>query len=65
MAAPGVDRFVAEQALNHKLRDVKDVSSQYGYFDEREVALERWAELLDVTVRSRNGDGVASGQAPK
>lgn len=65
MAALGVDRFVAERALNHKLRNVEGVYNQYDYFEERKVALERWAQLLDATVRLRDGDGSASGQAPE
>jgi hypothetical protein len=30
MAALGIDRFVAERALNHKVRDVEGVYNQYG-----------------------------------
>ena len=33
MAALGIDRFVAERALNHKVRDVEGVYNQYDYFD--------------------------------
>ena len=50
MAALGVDRFVAERVLNHKVRDVEGVYNQYDYFEERKAALERWAQLLDVLV---------------
>lgn len=32
MAALGVDRFVAERALNDKVRDVESVYNQYDYF---------------------------------
>lgn len=48
MAALGVDRFVAERALNHKLRDVEGVYNQYDYFEERKDALVRWARLLEA-----------------
>lgn len=65
MAALGVDRFVAERALNHKLRDVEGVYNQYDYFEERKVALERWAQLLDATVRARNSDGTVFSQEPE
>ena len=46
MAALGVDRFVAGQALNHEVRDVEGVCNQYDYFDERKAALNRWAMRL-------------------
>lgn len=51
MAALGVDRFVAERALNHKVRDVEGVYNQYDYFEERKHALGRWAMLLSATSR--------------
>lgn len=51
MAALGIDRFVAERALNHKVRDVEGVYNQYDYFDERKRALDRWAQLLLATSR--------------
>lgn len=51
MAALGIDRFVAERALNHKVRDVEGVYNQYDYFDERKRALDRWAGLLLATSR--------------
>jgi integrase len=65
MAAIGVDRFVAERALNHKLRDVEGTYNQYDYFDERKNALHRWATMLGaisrgepynvVSIRARTG----------
>lgn len=51
LAALGVDRFVAERALNHKVRDVEGVYNQYDYFEERKYALGRWAMLLSATSR--------------
>ena len=48
MAALGVDRFVAERALNHKVRDVEGVYNQYDYFEERGRALTRWSMLLEA-----------------
>ena len=41
MAVLGVDRFVAERALNHKVRDIEGVCNQYDHFEERKVALDR------------------------
>lgn len=65
MAALGVDRFVAERALNHKLRGVEGTYNQYDYFDERKAALHRWAAMLGsisrgepinvVSIRSKTG----------
>lgn len=65
MAALGVDRFVAERALNHKLRGVEGTYNQYDYFDERKDALHRWAAMLGgisrgepfnvVGIRSKTG----------
>jgi integrase len=46
MAALGVSRFVAERALNHKIRDVEGIYDQHDYFAERKVALGKWADLL-------------------
>ena len=53
MAALGIDRFVAERALNHKVRDIEGVYNQYDYFDERKRALDRWARLLSATSRGQ------------
>jgi len=53
MAALGVDRFVAERALNHKMRDVGGVYNRYDYFEERKDALSRWAMLLDATSKGQ------------
>lgn len=55
MAALGVDRFVAERALNRKVRDVEGVYNQYDYFEERKVALDRWAGLPAALKEARNG----------
>jgi len=48
MAALGVDRFVAERALNHKVRDVEGVYNKYDYFEDRKIALDAWARMLSV-----------------
>lgn len=46
MAALGVDRFVAERALNHKIRDTEGVYDQHDYFEARKGALNHWTMLL-------------------
>jgi integrase len=66
MAALGIDRFVAERALNHKLRDVEGVYNQYDYLEERRLALLRWADLLhdisrgEATARESGKPSVAA-----
>jgi integrase len=57
LAAIGVDRFVAERALNHKLGDIEGIYNQYDYFDERKDALQRWAMVLGPISR---GEPLAS-----
>lgn len=46
MAALGINRFVAERALNHKIRDVEGIYDQHDYFSERKIALTKWAASL-------------------
>lgn len=46
MARLGVDRFVAERALNHKLKGVEGIYDRHDYFFERLSALQAWADLL-------------------
>lgn len=46
LASLGVDRFVAERSLNHKLGNVEGIYDRHDYFAERAAALEAWATLL-------------------
>jgi len=46
LAKLGVDRFVAERSLNHKLGNVEGIYDRHDYFAERATALGAWAELL-------------------
>lgn len=46
LAGLGVDRFVAERSLNHKLGNVEGIYDRHDYFAERATALEAWAALL-------------------
>jgi integrase len=46
LAGLGVDRFVAERALNHKLGHVEGIYDRHDYFAQRAVALGAWAALL-------------------
>ncbi|HSW06096.1 tyrosine-type recombinase/integrase [Aquabacterium sp.] len=46
LAGLGVDRFVAERSLNHKLGNVEGIYNRHDYFAERNAALGAWAALL-------------------
>jgi integrase len=46
LAGLGVDRFVAERSLNHKLGNVEGIYDRHDYFAERAAALNAWAALL-------------------
>jgi integrase len=46
LAGLGVDRFVAERSLNHKLGSVEGIYDRHDYFAERAAALAAWADLL-------------------
>ena len=46
LARLGVDRFVAERSLNHKLGSVEGIYDRHDYFAERAAALGTWASLL-------------------
>lgn len=45
-AAIGVDRFVTERCLNHKIPGMEGVYDRGDYFEERKAALELWAAFL-------------------
>lgn len=47
LTALGVDRFVAERCLNHKIGGVEGVYNRHDYFDERRKALAKWAAFLE------------------
>ena len=48
LAALGVDPFVAERCLNHKVKGVEGIYNRHDYFDERQAALNEWAKLLSA-----------------
>jgi integrase len=48
LAALGVDRFIAERCLNHKIKGVEGDYDRHDYFEQRRDALERWAELIEA-----------------
>ncbi|MCK5355462.1 MAG: site-specific integrase [Methyloprofundus sp.] len=45
--AIGVDRFVTERCLNHKIPGMEGVYDRGDYFEERKAALELWAAFLE------------------
>lgn len=51
LAGLGVDRFVAERSLNHKLGHVEGIYDRHDYFAERTTALGTWAALLATVER--------------
>lgn len=51
LGALGVDPFVAERALNHKLRGTQGVYDRHDYFPQRRQALHQWAEMLGAVSR--------------
>lgn len=62
LARLGVDRFVAERSLNHKLGNVEGIYDRHDYFAERAAALCAWAELLESIEHGRTPNGVPSTQ---
>jgi integrase len=53
LAGMGVDRFVAERSLNHKLSNVEGVYDRHDYFAERHAALSAWAAALAEVAAER------------
>ncbi|HWS61986.1 MAG TPA: site-specific integrase [Steroidobacteraceae bacterium] len=54
MTSIGVPRLHVEKVLNHTLSDIAEVYDRHDYFDEKKVALNRWAEhLADVIANKR------------
>ncbi|MBB5458698.1 site-specific integrase [Paraburkholderia sp. Cpub6] len=48
LRAMGVDRDIAERALNHKLPGMEGIYDKGDYLKERQVALELWARFLNA-----------------
>ena len=53
LAALGVDPFIAERCLNHKIKGVEGIYNRHDYFDERKAALNQWANLLKALEEGR------------
>ncbi|MEI7996269.1 MAG: tyrosine-type recombinase/integrase [Methylococcaceae bacterium] len=50
----GVDRFVAERCLNHKIAGMEGVYDAGDYFTERKAALDKWAMFLESCERGES-----------
>ncbi|MCU7369537.1 tyrosine-type recombinase/integrase [Paucibacter sp. O1-1] len=51
LSALGVEPFVAERALNHKLPGRQGIYDKHDYFVQRKKALRQWAEMLGAISR--------------
>ena len=58
LAALGVDPYVAERCLNHKLPGINDTYDTHDYLSERRLALNGWADLLVRLDRGETGNVV-------
>lgn len=56
LGALGVDPFVAERALNHKLPGTQGIYDRHDYFPERRQALKQWADMLGALSRGEPVD---------
>ncbi|MBU6257920.1 MAG: tyrosine-type recombinase/integrase [Burkholderiales bacterium] len=54
LARLGIDRFVAERSLNHKLGNIEGIYDSHDYFAERRAALGAWSALLAEVERGAN-----------
>ena len=54
----GISRDISEMCLNHKLPGVEGIYDQHSYYDERRVALEKWAGFLVTCQLSANSNVV-------
>lgn len=62
LARLGVDRFVAERSLNHKLGNVEGIYDRHDYFAERHAALGSWAALLSQVERGAELSGTSKSR---
>ena len=44
----GVDEFISERCLNHKLPGVSGVYGRHDFFEEHKKALQLWANYLEL-----------------
>ena len=46
LAKLGVDPFVAERCLNHRIKGVEGIYNRHDYYEERRAALSQWCNLI-------------------
>lgn len=63
MTSIGVPRLHVEKVLNHTLPDIAEVYDRHDYYQEKKIALERWADHLEDILARRKGR-VVSFEAP-
>lgn len=51
LEALGIAPHVAERCLNHKVKGVEGIYNRHDYFEERKMALQKWADLLEQCER--------------
>ncbi|MDO8346364.1 MAG: tyrosine-type recombinase/integrase [Rugosibacter sp.] len=47
LMALGTTPHIGERCLNHKIKGVEGIYDRHDYFEERKVALQKWADVLD------------------
>jgi integrase len=50
----GVDRFVSERCLNHKIEGLEGVYDNGDYFEERKEALQLWSDFIDTCEQGKS-----------
>lgn len=53
MTKIGVPRLHVEKVLNHTLSDIAEVYDRHDYFEEKKIALTRWAEHLKSVIENQ------------
>jgi integrase len=58
MTAIGVPRLHVEKVLNHTLSDIAEVYDRHDYFEEKKIALNRWADHLIAVLANKKANVV-------
>ncbi|MEO5343312.1 MAG: tyrosine-type recombinase/integrase [Gammaproteobacteria bacterium SHHR-1] len=61
LEALSVAPHICERCLNHKIKGIVGVYNRHDYFEERKVALQRWADLLSSLENSANVVPIGEG----
>lgn len=60
LASLGVDPFVAERCLNHRIKGVEGIYNRHDYFEERKIALKKWCDLLVLLEKTDINDIIST-----